>query len=172
MASIYLNNPTQICELEAADMSDENFHRSLKTIATHMVPSWAQADQESIAVSPLTGGISNMLFVLTSGVERLIIRLFGNGTELFISRDVENKVFTRLSTLQLAPTFHGLFVGGRVEGYIDAKALEPDEMSVPEVFMKVSKVVAQLHSVNMDIIDSGTCLWAKVDSFFDLTRGL
>jgi hypothetical protein len=169
--NMYLNNPSAICELRALDQSDERFHHSLKQIARHMVPAWAEMLDESIEIAPLTGGISNMLFVLMSGSERLIIRLFGNGTELFINRNTENNVFCRLSTLNMAPTFHGLFCGGRIEGYFDARPLDPDEMSHCDIFPKVAKLVACIHAVSMEIIDTSVCLWTKIDGFFDLAKG-
>lgn len=172
MSSMYLNNPSAVCELRAPDQSDEGFHHSLKKIARYMVPAWTEISDESIDIAPLTGGISNMLFVLMSDSGRLIIRLFGNGTELFINRDTENKVFCRLSTLDMAPTFHGLFCGGRVEGYFDARPLDPDEMSRSEIFPKVSKLVARIHAVNMEIIDTSVCLWTKINGFFDLAKGV
>ena len=41
--------------------------------------------------------------------------------------------------LGLGPIYYGRFMNGRVEGYLDARALQPDEMSHPDIYPAVAK---------------------------------
>lgn len=86
------------------------------------------------------------------------MRLYGDNTEAFIDRNVENsascdsladvmlhgtvahsacgalcavcvtELFALLSKQGFAPTYHGRFQNGRIEGWMDARPLEPEEM--------------------------------------------
>mmetsp|Transcript_17447 Transcript_17447/g.59269 ORF Transcript_17447/g.59269 Transcript_17447/m.59269 type:complete len:378 (+) Transcript_17447:75-1208(+) len=143
-------------------------------------------DDTALGVRQLSGGITNQLYLVTrrdgapvwdggddaSGgrCEGVIVRLFGQGTEAFVDRELENRVFARLSSLGLAPRFLGCFQNGRVEQFLPARALEPPEMGLtaPVDFVSmIATALAELHATPMPL-EGGPALWTKLERFFDL----
>jgi len=174
---VFLNNPSKVCAYSvdksgSESLRDESIRRALELI----VQDW-RGDGEEAEVRPLTGGITNLLYLVSNASgRRVIVRLFGQGTELFVDRQRENVVFSELSRLGVGPTFYGLFENGRVEGYLPARALLPEEMHEAHIYPKVAAAVAKLHSMGSLIQGlegkGGYCLWSKLLGFFDLARGI
>lgn len=103
---------------------------------------------------------------------KIIFRLFGAGTAQFIDRSVENIVFSTLSQLEIGPIFYGLFLNGRIEGYLDARALSPPEMADSNVLPLVASACARLHNQNNIKISHSIISWHKVETFFDLSKSV
>lgn len=171
--SEYLHNPRLVCPLKAAPSEPA----SLLKVVQHIVPAWGMSVQgeEAVRIEPLTGGITNVLFKLTPvspGPPIVIVRLFGEGTELFVDRDIENVVFSELSRLEMgSPIFYGLFENGRVEGYLEARAVTPEEMHDPRIYRRIASAVARLHSQGPQIRGLGCsdlALFPKMRRFFAL----
>ena len=102
MASPYLNNPDLVLDLTVPAAADgiEATYEALCEVAIATVP-WPRTAAESIECRPLFGGITNSIYLLTLALreegaaedsreevvpERVIIRIFGRGTELFVNR--------------------------------------------------------------------------------------
>lgn len=135
---------------------------------------WIDAADEDVTITMITGGLTNILYLVHNTVseQKVIVRVFGLGTELFIDRNIENILFAKLSTLGLGPSFHGLFQNGRVEGYVNGRPLEPDELSVPANYHKIAKSVAKLHSQCIPEVGlENDWLWSKTTFFFKLASG-
>ena len=143
--SIFLDNPHESLDLSAEQgRGEDELHHSLKNIVSKIVVGWDKACYSDISIEKLTGGISNLLFLVAwHSKEKVIVRLYGQGTEKFIDRSLENVIFSELSKNEYSPRFLGLFEGGRVEGYLQARALDPDEFSSPGIFMKMGKILLQ-----------------------------
>jgi len=171
----YLNNPSAVLDVTIdTTESGAKLYFSLVAVAQAIVGSeWAGSDEESVEVAALTGGITNVLYLLehkTSGA-KVIARLYGSGTSAFIDRDSENMVFAKLSELQFGPVFYGLFNNGRLEGFLPAVALQSHEMGAPDVAPGVAAAVAQLHAIDVPEIKKERWLWTKIETFMALAEG-
>ena len=173
MKSQYLNNPAAVCPHIVSDGTSQG--ESLVEAVRLIVPSWSSATADSVEIQPLTGGITNVLFKLTRQDDvvspPLIVRLFGHGTSLFVDRHKENVVFSELSRLDIgSPTFYGLFENGRVEGFLEARAVTPSEMHDARVYPRIATAVARLHSLGPRIrdLDWEPALLPKLRTFFGL----
>lgn len=177
---MYLNNPDSVFNHTiSVDQSEDDLHRAIKDVVREMICAddcnslWSACSNESMTVSTLTGGITNVLFMVTNVAtgEKVIVRLYGRGTALFIDRTVENIVFSCFSKWNFGPTFYGRFENGRVEGYLPATALESEEMRRDDVYPFVAKAVAELHALNINEIKTDGWLWSKIRSFISLAEG-
>eukprot|EP01038_Epipyxis_sp_PR26KG_P007429 gene7429-10125_t len=124
-------------------------------------------------ITKLSGGITNILYLVENiqSKQKLIIRIFGEGTSQFISRDIENIVFSQLSLRGIGPVFYGLFANGRLEGYIDAKPVLPPQMSEIDLIPAIASSIATLHSQQIpEIQPEIPIVWNKTKLFFDLTK--
>lgn len=139
---------------------------------------WANAEEENISIIDLCGGITNKLFLVehekAEGDSRVIVRTYGNGTDMFIDRMNENIVFSHLSKSMFGPAFHGLFEGGRIEGYIPSNTLQPKQMKDPQIYRKIAVEVAELHKIDVMEIRGPAdhyWLWDKIKLFFKIAAG-
>ena len=141
----YLNNPIDVCDYTVTFESRE---QSVLEAVRRIVPSWSTALQEDVVLVALTGGITNTMYLLTWKADmKIIVRLFGANTELFIDRKNENSLFAALSGLDMGcPNFYGLFNNGRIEGYLPARAVTPAEMREPYVYLRLAEAAARFHT--------------------------
>ena len=147
-------------------------YSDLKSSVKEIIKEWDYAD-DAVHINTLQGGITNRLYTLTPNEEEdktVIVRVYGEGTALFVDRAVENVVFSTLSERGIGPKFYGTFHNGRVEGFCDAKTLKPDEMSNRDMYPKTATAIAQLHVQLIAEINQCAMLWVKLESFFDLAE--
>ena len=113
----YLNNPFLVCPI-SVDLDNSNIKCVVKTIFDANDNILKSTPDDKINVSVLTGGITNILYVLTFKGDqidsdlRVIVRIYGSGTSSIVDRSVENIVFARLSILGIGPIFYGRFENG------------------------------------------------------------
>lgn len=93
------------------------------------------------------------------------------GTDSIIDRNIENLVFSCLSSLNRGmPIFYGLFINGRVESYIDAKAMTPEEMSSTRYLNILSSSIANFHTLDIQNLSRSRFLWPKMSEFFKIAQ--
>ena len=144
---VYRDNPDACLPCPPIDPQAPDRDGRLLDVVRQIVPAWSAVTQVDVEI--IGGGITNLLFKLTAdGQPPILVRLYGNGTEAVIDRDRENALFARLSRLGFAPTYHGRFTGGRVEGFLTGyRALEPAEMGDPALRPLIATTLRTLHSI-------------------------
>ena len=93
--SKYFENPSAVLdESTVREKGEPRFHGSIEEIVRKICQgNWSKATS-TLTIEPLTGGISNILYLVTlngNGIaeeEKVVVRLFGLGTEKFIDRTV------------------------------------------------------------------------------------
>ena len=172
---MFLNNPSLVCPYSVPD--GEGRERGLVEAVRRVVPAWSGVKDDEVSVAPLTGGITNVLFKLYGrGAEppELIVRLFGLGTSLLIDREQENIVLSGMSRLDVgSPTFFGLFENGRIEGYLAARAVTPQELHDARIFPRVAAALGKLHSLGprlQGLHNRAPALFPKLQRIFSLAR--
>ena len=178
--SNYFENPSAILDMSSVrDKGQSALHSSIEQIARKICGgNWAN-DASKVTMTPITGGISNVLYLVTlneSGnirEEKVVVRLFGLGTEKFTDRSVENIIFAELSKKNQSPKLLGLFNDGRVEGYLDSRPLEPDEFTDEAIYPKLARAAADIHTLplhlKIDQMNNRFC-WHKISVFFSLAK--
>lgn len=63
----------------------------------------------------------------------------------------ESVIFTLLSERGLGPRLHGIFPGGRIEQYIDAKPLKTKELGDPVYSKHIATRMAQIHAMEVSL---------------------
>ena len=181
----FLNNPDAVLEFDIAFHHAENEISATETSVKNVVrtivnihDAWISASDDEIDVTPLTGGITNILYLVRNKLNdrKVIVRVYGRGTEEFIDRATENMVFAELSRLGIGPTFYGRFTNGRVEGYLNAKPLTLHQMAHDEIYPHIATALARFHSTSMPQLQATSeetfFLWSIIDKFFSLAEGI
>lgn len=157
-------------------------------ILKHIRPSW---NQDAIKFKFFTDGITNKLVgcfnidnskddatkndskendltsIPTSNV--VLVRVFGNKTELLIDRKAEARNIKMLHKYGFAPSLYAVFNNGLAYEYVPGVTLTPETIMKPKVWNLIARRMAEMHKVNYD--DMGKrepMLWSKTNQFLDL----
>lgn len=176
--SVFCDNPNEVLA-ESIDLNSADLESDILSLVSKIVEE--DLLKLDYSIQHLSGGNTNILYRLmppspspssSSSCKRgYVIRLYGMGTEDFIDRTIENIIFSELSKAQISPPFIGLFLNGRVEGYLNARALSPDEFSLLPIGRSIAQTLANFHHIQIKNIDQTMGLWKKLHVFFSLAQG-
>ena len=115
-------------------------------------------DEKNVQVKQLTGGITNMLLQckdLALGIT-LLMRVYGQGTNLIIDRHREFVLHLVLNSLGLAPPIYARFHNGLVYGFFPGRLLLPEELQLEDYFPLIAQQLGNWHSrIKSKEIESG-----------------
>lgn len=129
-------------------------YTQIKTMLTKVFPNWTS----DIHVKQLTGGITNMLLSCSHNPsnETLLMRVYGQGTNLIIDRHREFVSHLVLNSIQLAPPIHARFSNGLIYGFLPGRSLEPKELSNPSLYPLIAQQLGNWHNqIDCDYIEDG-----------------
>ncbi|GEQ72665.1 hypothetical protein JCM33374_g6352 [Metschnikowia sp. JCM 33374] len=132
---------------------DTNYTQ-IKGLLTKIFPSWSN----EISIKQLTGGITNMLLSCShlATEETLLMRVYGQGTNLIIDRNREFVSHLVLNSLKLAPSIHARFSNGLIYGFLPGRSLEPSELSNSYIYPLIAQQLGNWHnSINCEYIEDG-----------------
>lgn len=131
---------------------DSNQKEKIKSLLLKIFNHWNN-DDNNIQIKKLTGGITNMLLECTytnyqsKDIEKVLVRTYGNGTDLIIDRDREFVSHLVLNSLNLAPPIHARFGNGLVYGYIEGRSLKFEELSSTGMYPLIASKLGCLHNL-------------------------
>jgi ethanolamine kinase len=160
-------------------LDDPEVEDKVRLVALDIVEEWKGAEPSSLAVTKISGGITNLLFRVanpSSAVESVLVRLYGANTELMIDRRRDTAAFRLLAERGVGPKYWGQFPTGRVEGYIKARPLQPEEMGHPAYAPGIGRALAHMHAVDIpkphEAHAEEPCLWKRLFEWMDLVDEL
>ncbi|KAF0709724.1 hypothetical protein AaE_012788 [Aphanomyces astaci] len=164
---IYLNNANTILDYSVGARGEDFEFDDCKHVAQTIYPGFRDANADDIVIKIICGGITNRLYRLTWQDKSVLLRIYGEHTEVFIDRDVDNETFAELSRRGFAPMYHGRFRNGRIEGWVDGVPLEPHQMGDPKLLPLIATEVGKMHAMDMKF-PTTPCLWKKIHVFEEL----
>ena len=134
------------------DNSDSK-RSALKLLLT-LVPQWA-ADEEHIDFVRFTDGITNTLLKAVNrrpGLskaeidrEAILLRAYGNGTDVLIDREREAANHELLMRYKLAPELLARFANGMLYRFIPGAVAQPKDLAEPEILLAIARRLAEWH---------------------------
>ncbi|XP_072418387.1 ethanolamine kinase 1 isoform X1 [Chiloscyllium punctatum] len=132
-------------------------------------PHW---DPAQVRLKVFTDGITNKLvacYVDDSLDDVVLVRVYGNKTELFVDRENEVKSFQVLHAHGCAPQLYCTFQNGLCYTFIEGNALDPEHVRNPFIFRLITRQLAKIHSIHAH---NGWTpkpnLWSKLEKYFAL----
>uniref|UniRef100_A0A4W3K1F6 ethanolamine kinase n=1 Tax=Callorhinchus milii TaxID=7868 RepID=A0A4W3K1F6_CALMI len=98
-----------------------------------------------------TDGITNKLvgcYVGNTMEDVVLVRVYGNKTELFVDRDNELKSFQVLHANGCAPNLYCTFQNGLCYEFMHGIALGPEHVRKPSLFRFIATELARIHSIH------------------------
>lgn len=146
----------------------------IRGLCHKLVPKWSEYPAENIKAKPLTGGMTNLLWLCelktdkdntnqreqshhsqsskSSGLfTKVVVRIFGSDTSLLFSRHHEQYVSKVLGELGIAAKILAEFDGGRIEQFFSGRTLICADLSDPAISAQAAACLAKLHATDVDL---------------------
>lgn len=99
----------------------------------------------------------------------ILIRIYGQNTDLLIDRKAETRNIRLLHEYGFAPRLYATFSNGLAYEYMPGDILNVDTCKSPEVFPLIARMMANIHRVECGPnVPKTPCLWEKLQLFLDL----
>lgn len=159
--TVYRDNATDILPLRVV-VTAPDWKAQMMQVAKAFCPfldhtnGVSTTEKNELTVTPLSGGLSNALFVVKSNHTRksVLIRIHPSSSEAhndkpkfeIVNRQVENDISAWLSSQDVGPTYYGRFLNGRVEEFFDGYiTLTWKEMGA--FASQIAPIMAHFHSL-------------------------
>ncbi|KAI0197760.1 kinase-like protein [Astrocystis sublimbata] len=132
-----------------------NDDASARQLVLSLRPQWSSPDSD-IQFVRFTEGITNTLLKAVDrrpGLSKeqvdndaILLRAYGNGTDVLIDRQRETQNHELLMKHGLAPTLLARFENGMMYRYIRGKVCQPANLRDPSIYLAVARRIAQWHA--------------------------
>lgn len=142
--------------------NDNSTPSALRLILT-LMPQWTD-DEPHIDFVRFTDGITNTLLKAVNrrpGLskadvdgEAILLRAYGNGTDILIDREREAANHELLMRYGLAPELLARFTNGMLYRFIPGAVAQPKDLADPQILLAVARRLAQWHALVPCLPDS------------------
>jgi len=155
------------------DIEDkENLESQIRRIAKDAVREWNEIDVKDIHVKEVSGGMTNVLYRAsvpktdTTKVNYVLIRIYGNKTDLIIDRKRELENVKRLYVAGYGPKIFGTFENGYVYEYYQGRSVSGEELKTCNWNAKLAAELARWHK--HEIADKNPEVWNTIENWLSL----
>uniref|UniRef100_W5NE30 ethanolamine kinase n=2 Tax=Lepisosteus oculatus TaxID=7918 RepID=W5NE30_LEPOC len=150
-------------------VDEHDFRAGAQKLIKELRPHWKETD---VKMKLFTDGITNKLIGCYVGEvmeDVVLVRIYGNKTELFVDRENEVKSFRVLHANKCAPHLYCTFNNGLCYEFMQGTALDPEHIRCPEMFRLIARQMAKYHTIHAHngwVPKSN--LWLKMGKYFSL----
>ncbi|EES03529.1 probable choline kinase 2 [Sorghum bicolor] len=188
------NNQSQVQVAVAAEavpvpVPGPRIPREARSLLHELAAAWADvADCRALEVVPLKGAMTNEVYQVrwltgpaAAGekeeprrereVRKVLVRIYGDGVDLFFDREDEVRTFECMSRHGQGPRLLGRFPNGRVEEFIHARTLSAADLRDPEISALVASKLREFHNLDMPGPKS-VLIWDRLRNWLRTAKNL
>ncbi|KAK1306783.1 hypothetical protein QJS10_CPA10g00554 [Acorus calamus] len=165
---------------------DARMPKEVRAILHEIASKWGDVeDEKALEVVPLKGAMTNSVYQVNwktappaedgggdGGRDRkVLVRIYGEGVEVFFDREVEIRTFECMSRHGQGPKLLGRFQTGRVEEFIHARTLSASDMRDPEISALVAAKLREFNDLDMPGLQS-VFLWERLRNWCKAAQNL
>ncbi|XP_045763880.1 ethanolamine kinase [Maniola jurtina] len=156
------------------EVDDFDIYTGIYKILSVIKPDWPQ---ENIKFKIFTDGITNKLVAcqldpvnnLENNENVVLVRIYGNKTDLLIDRNAEVRNITVLNKAGLAPKIYGVFKNGLSYEYYPGVTLDTDTVTDAKISRLVAQQMARMHKIQLgEEVPREPMVWDKIEQFLSL----
>ncbi|KAH7718464.1 choline/ethanolamine kinase [Aphelenchoides avenae] len=151
-----------VFEASISAKNENDLHKQSLDIIRQLHPEW---NVEDIEFKTFTNGITNKIFCASHGGEKLVFRVFGNGTEKIIDRKRELENIKLLSDWQLAAPLCARFRNGIVYGFLDGSGLSVEQVREEKIVNMICRKMATMHRIPVEAENAEPFLAKKIEGW-------
>jgi len=130
-----------------------------KKIVLQLRPHWQEQlvdekGQDALKCEFFTEGITNTILSIWNSIvgrnDRILIRIYGEKTELLVDREVEIRNMVFLNRHGCAAPLYGTFDNGVIYGYVPGRVLKRSDVREPHLAELIAKRMAKMHNIGLD----------------------
>jgi len=121
-------------------------------IISKLIPAYKEKSKQEIEIKELTGGLTNKLYKISDGKLKVLIRIYGNKTEMIIDRVQEIKILNELQKSGFGPKFYGTFNNGYIYEYYEGRSFEPLDLTSLTWNKQIGEELGRWHSQNINTL--------------------
>uniref|UniRef100_A0A4X2L8P6 ethanolamine kinase n=1 Tax=Vombatus ursinus TaxID=29139 RepID=A0A4X2L8P6_VOMUR len=128
---------------------------------------------EQVKTKRFTDGITNKLvacFVEDDMRDAVLVRVYGERTELLVDRENEVRNFQLLRAHGCAPKLYCTFQNGLCYEFLPGMALGPEHILEPRLFRLIAWEMAKIHAIHANGCLPKPGLWSKMYRYFTLVK--
>ncbi|XP_030077432.1 ethanolamine kinase 2 [Microcaecilia unicolor] len=128
-------------------VDENNVFPGILQLIQELRPDW---NPQKIQTKLFTEGLTNKLlacYVQDGMDDAVLIRVYGNKTELLVDHENEVKSFLLLNAHGCAPKLHCTFTNGLCYEFTRGTALGPEHVRESHIFRLIAQEVAKIHSI-------------------------
>ncbi|XP_013717330.1 probable choline kinase 3 [Brassica napus] len=153
---------------------------SLKKVLQTLSGKWGDVveDLERIQVKPMKGAMTNQVFMVNWPTKdnhfhhrKLLVRVYGDGVDLFFDRKDEIRTFEIVSRYGHGPRLLGRFAGGRIEEFIHARTLSTVDLRDPQLSALIAARLREFHGIKVPG-DGNVLLWDRMRNWLGQAKSL
>ncbi|XP_073687792.1 ethanolamine kinase 1 [Garra rufa] len=135
-------------------------------------PEWKPED---IQIKAFTEGITNQLMgcyvgSMTQGPV-LLVRVYGQKTELFMDRGKEMEMFQVLHKHGCGPELYCSFTNGICYEFIRGVVLDDTLLRQPSVYRLIAREMGKIHAIKSgETVNCSPVLWSRLSQFLNLVQ--
>ncbi|XP_038605133.1 ethanolamine kinase 2 isoform X1 [Tachyglossus aculeatus] len=140
------------------------------SIIRQLRPHWPPG---RIQTKHFTDGITNKLvgcYVDEDMTDTVLVRVYGERTELLVDRENEVRNFQLLWAHGCAPKLYCTFQNGLCYEFLKGTALGPEHIREPGIFRLIAREMAKIHTIHANGSLPKPNLWHKMHSYFSLVK--
>ncbi|XP_062175721.1 probable choline kinase 2 isoform X2 [Alnus glutinosa] len=149
-----------------------------KEILKSLAAKWGDVvDTSELQVFSLKGAMTNQVFQIkwpteTKDVSRkVLVRIYGQGVEVFFDRDDEIRTFEFISKHGQGPRLLGRFSNGRIEEFINARTLSASDLRDPKTSALIASKMKEFHDLEMPG-PKNVRLWERLRKWLHAAKSL
>ncbi|KAL6962542.1 Phosphotransferases with an alcohol group as acceptor [Sarracenia purpurea var. burkii] len=130
--------------------------KELMKLLSSLASNWGDVIEPNVLkVAHLSGAMTNEVYRISwptkmaNDSRTVLVRIYGEGTELFFDRDDEIRTFECLSKHGQGPRLLGQFPAGRVEEFIHARTLSAHDLRDPVISAMIAAKLREFHNLDM-----------------------
>lgn len=127
----------------------------LDILNQHMPDYAGVTDPHALVLTRIKGALTNCIFAVTvtdaqkyhPKPRKVLLRIYGQGTEDLFSREIELFWFQVLSDLRVGPRLWAQFANGRAEELLESETLTAERIREPQTSAWIAEKFAEVHSL-------------------------
>ncbi|KAK5901783.1 hypothetical protein CesoFtcFv8_007108 [Champsocephalus esox] len=147
-------------------------HKGILDLLGRLRPNW---DAQDIQMKRFTEGITNQLIgCFVAPLQEpgcVLVRLYGQMTELFVNRDRELEMFQVLHAHGCGPQIFCSFQNGICYEFVRGTVLEDELLLQPSIYRLIAAEMGRIHSIQPKCgAPAEPLLWTKMSHFLTLVQ--
>ncbi|CAL4113795.1 unnamed protein product [Meganyctiphanes norvegica] len=152
--------------IEVNGSTYEGLEKGAREIVKHVRPDWKDTE---LTFKTYTDGITNKLIGVCgeNNGDQVLVRVYGNKTELFIDRSAETRNMQILHKAGCGTELYAIFKNGLCYEFIKGKPLEYEDILKEEIWRSIAKKMATMHKIKDNSSEVNVCI-SRLHQFLDI----